>query len=173
MTGWDEALRLGGLIRAIARGFAGRGLDEDDLFQEGMLVASKAVEHFDPARHVSLKTFVGVCVRRHLIYLTRPLRRHRHAELAADVIPARGERFDPAEWAAVRQALSRLEERDRLLISRLYGLDADPITAAAIGDELEVTQKTLHRWKLAALERLRGRIADGVYQPFRWDEWDE
>jgi RNA polymerase sigma factor (sigma-70 family) len=47
---WAEVARHRGLCGAIAREYAGRGLDREDLVQEGLLGLYRAFELFDPSK---------------------------------------------------------------------------------------------------------------------------
>ena len=87
------------LARAVARRYAGRGAELDDLVQVGALGLIKAADHFDPDRGVAFKTFamprIEGEIRHHLRDKTASLRiprelqrmggelRRRHGELAA------------------------------------------------------------------------------------------
>jgi RNA polymerase sigma factor (sigma-70 family) len=46
-----------GLVRAIAARFVGRGLDWDDLVQEGTLGLMRAAEKFEPERGFRFSTY--------------------------------------------------------------------------------------------------------------------
>lgn len=58
------------LARAIARQYAGRGVDTEDLFQVAALALVHAAARFDPARGSTFAAYAGVCVhgelKRHL-----------------------------------------------------------------------------------------------------------
>ncbi|MBE6906685.1 MAG: sigma-70 family RNA polymerase sigma factor [Ruminococcaceae bacterium] len=65
--GSDEALtnliqRYIPLVYLRARAYAKSGLDEDDLFQEGMIALLKAVRNYRSDLEGSFKTFVAVCI---------------------------------------------------------------------------------------------------------------
>jgi RNA polymerase sporulation-specific sigma factor len=58
----EEALEIlvrenSGLVRSIARRFVGRGTDEEDLFQIGMIGMVKAIRSFDSARGTAFSTY--------------------------------------------------------------------------------------------------------------------
>lgn len=96
--------------RSVARKFAGRGVDEDDLFQVASLAMVKALERFDPEKGVKFVSYVipsmvgEVCNyfrdSARLIRLPR-----RGVQLAAQVNRARGE---------LEQALGRSPRADEI-----------------------------------------------------------
>ena len=51
-----------------------RGLDADDLFQEGCVGLAYAATHFDPARGTKFSSFAGTCIRNEIL---KALRHHR------------------------------------------------------------------------------------------------
>ncbi len=70
--GSDEALtnliqRYVPLVYRRARTYAKSGLDEDDLFQEGMIALLKAVRNYRSDLEGSFKTFAVVCINNKLI----------------------------------------------------------------------------------------------------------
>lgn len=52
-----------GLVGTIARGFLNRGLDYDDLCQDGVFGLARAVERFDPGRGIRFSTYAGYWIR--------------------------------------------------------------------------------------------------------------
>jgi RNA polymerase sigma factor (sigma-70 family) len=55
------------LVRAVARDYAGRGVDFEDLVQEGTIGLMRAVEKFDPHRGVKFSTYAVWWIRRGVI----------------------------------------------------------------------------------------------------------
>jgi RNA polymerase sigma factor (sigma-70 family) len=58
-----DPLQHEGLVRDIARRFVRRGLDEEDLVQEGFLGLLAAVRYFDRTRKVRFSSFATHCIR--------------------------------------------------------------------------------------------------------------
>lgn len=55
-----------GLVTSIARRFAGRGLDMDDLVQLGLMGLMKAIDRFDPSQNTALATYATPLVLGHI-----------------------------------------------------------------------------------------------------------
>lgn len=59
------------LVRVLARKFACKQLDEEDLYQEGMLAYIKAESTFDPKRDVKFETYASRVITNRFIDLLR------------------------------------------------------------------------------------------------------
>lgn len=96
--------------RSVARKFAGRGVDEDDLFQVASLAMVKALDRFDPEKGVKFVSYVIPSmvgeVRNYFRDSARLIRLPRRGvQLAAQVNRARGE---------LEQALERSPRADEI-----------------------------------------------------------
>lgn len=96
--------------RSVARKFAGRGVDEDDLFQVASLAMVKALDRFDPEKGVKFVSYVIPSmvgeVRNYFRDSARLIRLPRRGvQLAAQVNHARGE---------LEQALGRSPRADEI-----------------------------------------------------------
>ena len=96
--------------RSVARKFAGRGVDEDDLFQVASLAMVKALERFDPEKGVKFVSYVIPSmvgeVRNYFRDSARLIRLPRRGvQLAAQVNRVRGE---------LEQALGRSPRADEI-----------------------------------------------------------
>ncbi len=96
--------------RSVARKFAGRGVDEDDLFQVASLAMVKALERFDPEKGVKFVSYVIPSmvgeVRNYFRDSARLIRLPRRGvQLAAQVNRARGD---------LEQALGRSPRADEI-----------------------------------------------------------
>lgn len=78
--------------------------------------------------------------------------------------PAPRERLEPDEMALVRRALTRLTARQRLVVTRRFGLDDRPRgTLEEIGAELGLTPERVRQIQSHAMRRLRRFcLAEGV-----------
>jgi RNA polymerase sigma-B factor len=64
-------VRHAGLARAIARGYAGRGMAHDDILQSGYIGLIHAVDRYDPARGVPLDAYAGRMIEGEIMHLFR------------------------------------------------------------------------------------------------------
>ena len=78
--------------------------------------------------------------------------------------------LDPVEEAAaalerrtVRNAVSRLPERERRIIELRFGLDGEPQTLEAIGRKLGMTRERARQLEQEALVKLQGELADDTH----------
>lgn len=107
----DEVVRVYlPAARSVARKFAGRGVDEDDLFQVASLAMVKALDRFDPEKGVKFVSYVIPSmvgeVRNYFRDSARLIRLPRRGvQLAAQVNRARGE---------LEQALGRSPRADEI-----------------------------------------------------------
>lgn len=143
------------LVRALARRYAGRGADLDDLVQVGAIGLIKATDRFDPERGVAFATFAAPTIegeiRHHLRDRTSPLRiprelqrlgkelRRRQGELSAQLgrAPTVSELAAAvaAEEADVERALAAEQARDSISLppgadGGETGVEPEPFTGS-------------------------------------------
>jgi RNA polymerase primary sigma factor len=119
-----------GLVRSVARTYSGRGVEFDELVQEGTIGLVKAVDRFDPARGRKFSTYAVWWIRNSMLESIRRSKTIR--------IPARANR----QRAAVLRAASELE-RDGLrsasadAVAERTGLS--PRTVRAMREAAQIT----------------------------------
>lgn len=162
-----------GLVGAIARAYASRRLDREDLIAAGRVGLIRAAERFDPDRGFAFSTYATFWIRqeiREALRLAAPLvapprpvqsipqpNREVPIEEFAGDNPAISRGLESREDGAVlRIAMERLSDRERLVITRRFGLDGEPSeTLAAIGRRLSLTRERVRQIERSALDRLR------------------
>jgi RNA polymerase sigma-B factor len=163
------------LVRSIARRYAGRGEELDDLVQAGSVGLVRASARFDPGRGVAFATYVGPAVegaiRRHLS------ERRRGAQLPSD---AQQTSTDPAALAASDAAvdgsrepeslvesehrlllaggLRALDERERQIVFLRFNAD---MTERQIAGAVGISQAHVSRLLDGALTKLRAELSSG------------
>lgn len=162
------------LVRALARGFARRGEQLDDLTQIGAVGLIKAVDRYDPCRGTSLgayaaPTIVGE-IRRHLRDSALPVRlprAGREAGLTIQTVPlaAAGEAPPDAsaeqsfergeERVLIEAGLRALPKRQRRIVQLRYFGD---LSQRGIANELGVSQVHVSRQLRESLGTLRREI---------------
>jgi RNA polymerase sigma factor (sigma-70 family) len=175
-----------GLCGWVARRYLGRGLELEDLVQEGWFGLVRAVELFDESRGLDFSTYAKHWIRDaitralldhgHVIRRPRaPKRRpgcvfaHRQTRevlsidaspvpgsTGAEILEARPDRIDPMELAEVRAAIDALPERERETLKARYD---DGLTHREIGARLGFSRQQAHALEKRALARLRELVA--------------
>jgi RNA polymerase primary sigma factor len=165
------------LVARVARQYRGRGVDLEDLVQEGWFGVRRAVELWDYRRGFRLSTYAAWWVRQSVqralehqaraIRLPRPIANTIH-ELA--VVPldhnadalfiAAGDVDEHLERnelaAAISHALAGLGNREREVVQRRFGFQSGVVeTLECIGCDVGVTRERVRQIESSALEKLR------------------
>jgi RNA polymerase sigma-B factor len=171
------------LARAIARRYAGRGEQLDDLVQVGAIGLMKAIERFDPERGVDLPAFavptISGEIQRHLRDRVAPIRVPRREGGAVGERPptveslstgrADGEAapqpgvLEPGfelgeDRAALERAFRVLDPRERRVLELSFFAE---LPQSRIGRELGISQIHVSRLARRALEKLRAELGAG------------
>lgn len=171
---WSVAYRNKGLAGEIARKFAGRGLSQDDLFQEGLLGLHRAAVEFDPSRGVPFSAYA----RLHLLHAMgmavyhggRGVRRTRRGWVGRDPDDAAApEREAPDESPALdcdererlHRAVGSLPDAWRRVIRDRYLADP-PRPQKDIAADLGVTTTRVCQVERKALDRLAALLTPGA-----------
>jgi RNA polymerase sigma-B factor len=162
------------LARSLARRFAYRGEQLDDLAQVGAVGLIKAVDRYDPNRGASLgayavPTILGE-IRRHLRDSAQPVRRPRRgpaAGLVVRLVPLEADTEPSADTAAERSfergeeralieaGLRTLPKRQRRIVQLHY---FGNLTQRGIASELGMSQVHVSRQLRESLVKLRREI---------------
>jgi RNA polymerase sigma-B factor len=163
------------LVHAIARRYAGRGEELDDLVQAGSVGLVRASARFDPGRGVAFATFVGPAVE-------GAIRRHLSKRGGGRELPPRAEwtNADPpalAEGEAavggsrtpepfaeserrllIADGLRALDERERQIVFLRFNAD---MTERQIATAVGISQAHVSRLLDGALTKLRAELSSG------------
>jgi RNA polymerase primary sigma factor len=120
-----------GLVRSVARQYSGRGVDFDDLVQEGTIGLVKAVDRFDPARGRTFSTYAVWWIRSSMMEAVRRSKTIR--------IPAQANR----RRAAVLRAESELEGDGVRSVSTDSIAERTGLSRRAVGAMREAAQVTM------------------------------
>jgi RNA polymerase sigma factor (sigma-70 family) len=149
-----------GLVHHILRRQVSGTAAYDDVLQEGRIALWQAILHFDAQRGVAFSTYAGAAIR-YRIWDTAQQGDGLIVEWPVDGVSDPLEAIDEALWhTAVRagliEAVSRLPERLRQVMTAAYGLDGQPpCTLAAIGRHFGVTREMARYWRNNGLVLLR------------------
>jgi len=149
-----------GLIHIVLRRQARGGVPYEELLQEGRVALWQAILHFDLDRGIAFSTYAGVAIRnriwRAVKQANRPQGRLPPAAPANPLAIAEKGIWQDEVHTALLEAVSRLPERLREVITAAYGLDGKPpCTLAAIGHHFGVTREMARYWRNNGLVLLR------------------
>lgn len=172
-TAGDDLLRpamqrLEFLARKMLRSYptVRRWEDESDILQQALLRFLRALEQVEPANTREFFALASTQIRRELIDLARhyqgPLGDGQNLQDGGeDADPLRGEAArsddDLDRWVALHQAVERLpvEEREVFMLSFYHDW-----TQPRIAELFGVTERTVRRWYLEAVSRLREQLVN-------------
>ncbi|MBQ8135397.1 MAG: sigma-70 family RNA polymerase sigma factor [Clostridia bacterium] len=140
------------------------GLENDDLFQEGMIGLHNAVKTFDPYNTASFRTYAGVCIRNHLISVIRAANSNKN-RINSYTVPLSDQTDEPASavtepenvvvakenvrelWVQIEKKLSDTEKQ--VLFGHLDGR-----SYSEIANKLGITAKSCDN----AMQRVRHKL---------------
>lgn len=162
------------LVVSLARKFARRVHDLQDLVSDGMLILLAAIDKFDYTRGFRFSTYLTHSLQRAHCRATR--RRQRldsqcvsvSADTLARISHARVEEFvEVSPDAAFRQlmdaATTNLEEREQSILHRRFGTDGEsqPQTLRQIAADLGMSKERVRQIQARAMTKLKN-IANGT-----------
>lgn len=166
-----------GLVHVVLRRQARGGVAYDDLLQEGRIALWQAVLHFDPQRGVAFSTYAGAAIAHRIWQVVARTNRPPGRLPLPDPLDPCQVAEEEVWWsevrAALREAVARLPERLRQVITAAYGLDGEPPrTLRAIGRQCGVSREMARIWRNDGLLLLRlplfaGRVRHLVGQDSR------
>ncbi|MFL7792650.1 MAG: sigma-70 family RNA polymerase sigma factor [Anaerolineae bacterium] len=131
----------------------------DDVLQEGRIALWQAILHFDPQRGVAFSTYAGAAIQYRIWDTAQradPMIAGTPTNSVLDALEAVEEELCATVREALVEAVSRLPERLRQVITAAYGLDGQPLhTLVAIGRHFGVTKEMARYWRNNGLVLLR------------------
>ena len=170
-----------GLVYMVAKRFANRGTDLQDLTQIGVIGLIKAINTFNPTKKIKLATYASRCIENEiLMYLRRNSKTRMEVSIDEplnvdwdgnelllsdilgtddDVISRRLE--DEVEIALLGKAISKLTKREQMIIRLRFGLgnrEGMEKTQKEVADLLGISQSYISRLEKRIMKRLRKEI---------------
>ena len=167
------------LVVYIARRFDNTGVNIEDLISIGTIGLIKGIGTFNPERNIKLATYCSRCIENEILMHIRKISSQK-AEISLDepintdwdgnellLSDILGTDEDlvmrpleqDVERRLLREALSRLPERDRYIICRRFGLDGKPeLTQKEVADLMGISQSYISRLEKRIMSRLRKDI---------------
>ena len=167
------------LVVYIARRFENTGVGIEDLISIGTIGLIKAVETYQPAKNIKLATYASRCIeneilmyprknanRRSEVSLDEPLNTDWDGNelLLADILGTESDVIEkPLEEHADRtlllEAVTRLPERDRTIITMRFGLAGEKErTQKEVADLLGISQSYISRLEKRIIQRLKREL---------------
>ena len=167
------------LVVFIARKFDNTGVMLEDLISIGTIGLIKAVNTFDPTKKIKLATYASRCIENEVLMF---LRRHSRTRaevsideplktdwdgnelLLSDVLGTEPDTVsrgieDDAEKAILFEALSRLNPREKQIMSLRFGLGGQQeMTQKEVADVMGISQSYISRLEKRILQRLHGEM---------------
>ncbi|MBR2338665.1 MAG: RNA polymerase sporulation sigma factor SigK [Clostridia bacterium] len=169
------------LVAHIIKKYYSSTRDQDDLISIGTIGLMKAVNTFDYKKGVRLATYASRCVENEILMyfrankktaqdvsLTEPIETDRegHSLTLMDVIAADDTIADDLDLKINASKLYRymeetLEDREKEIIRRRYGLTGNPQTQREVARRLDISRSYVSRIEKKALGKLRRRFEQG------------
>ncbi len=164
------------LVVYIARRFENTGINIEDLISIGTIGLIKAIGTFRADRNIKLATYSSRCIENEILMHIRKISGQKtevsldepintdwdgNELLLSDVLGTDGDTVmrpmeEDVEQQLLREALSRLPERDRYIVSLRFGLDGRPEkTQKEVADLLGISQSYISRLEKRIMQRLR------------------
>ena len=185
MAGGDAAARATliernlRLVVYIARKFENTGIGIEDLISIGTIGLIKAVSTYKPAKNIKLATYASRCIENEiLMYLRKtanlksevsfdePLNTDWDGNelLLSDILGTENDLVmkpieDDVDRQLLTNALEKLSERERLIITLRFGLDGrQERTQKEVADQLGISQSYISRLEKRIISRLKKEI---------------
>ncbi len=169
------------LVVYIAKKFESTGINVEDLISIGTIGLIKAVNTFCPEKKIKLATYASRCIeneilmhlrknqnRRHEVSLDEPLNIDWDGNelLLSDVLGTESdtvgrEMENDAERSMVRQAVSELNDRERVIMELRFGFRGGrEHTQKEVADIIGISQSYISRLEKRILRRLRTSLTE-------------
>ena len=185
MDGGDESVKSQliernlRLVVYIARRFENTGINIEDLISIGTIGLIKAVSTYKPAKNIKLATYASRCIENEiLMYLRKtsnlksevsfdePLNTDWDGNelLLSDILGTETDLVmkpieDDVDRQLLTNALEKLSERERLIITLRFGLDGrQERTQKEVADQLGISQSYISRLEKRIISRLKKEI---------------
>ena len=164
------------LVVYIARRFENTGINIEDLISIGTIGLIKGISTFKTDRNIKLATYASRCIENEILMHIRKVSGQKtevsldepintdwdgNELLLSDILGTDGDTVmrpmeEDVEHQLLREALSRLPERDRYIIDLRFGLHGgEERTQKEVADLLGISQSYISRLEKRIMQRLR------------------
>jgi RNA polymerase sporulation-specific sigma factor len=172
------------LVVYISRRFESTGINLEDLISIGTIGLIKAVNTFRPEKNIKLATYASRCIENEILMYIRKISSHRadvsldepintdwdgNELLLGDVLGTEPDAVsrpmeDDVDLNLLRDALKRLPDKEKTIVSLRYGMDGSPEkTQKEVADLLGISQSYISRLEKRIILRLRRDILKQIY----------
>ena len=172
------------LVVYIARRFENTGVNIEDLISIGTIGLIKAVSTFRTDRNIKLATYSSRCIENEILMHIRKISNQKsevsldepintdwdgNELLLSDILGTDGDTVmrpleDDVEHQILRDALGRLPEREKRIVSMRFGLGGRrEKTQKEVADLLGISQSYISRLEKRIMQRLRREISRQIY----------
>lgn len=169
------------LVVYISRKFESSGVPMDDLISIGTIGLIKAVETFSPDKNIKLATYASRCIENEILMVLRKNASHRgdisieeplnvdwdgNELLLSDLLGTDADTVtapveNQAELQTLYTCMKGLEQRDRYIICRRFGLFGQKEhTQKEVADSMGISQSYISRLEKRILKHLRSAITE-------------
>ena len=164
------------LVVYIARRFENTGVNIEDLISIGTIGLIKAISTFRVDRNIKLATYASRCIENEILMHIRKISSQKaevsldepintdwdgNELLLSDILGTEGDTVmrpleEDVEHQLLREALARLPERDRYIVSMRFGLSGmQEKTQKEVADMMGISQSYISRLEKRIMQRLR------------------
>ena len=168
------------LVVYIAKRFENTGIHLEDLISIGTIGLIKGVNTYNSSKNIKLATYASRCVENEILMYLRKTANQRtevsfdeplntdwdgNELLLSDILGTDADMVlrpieEDAERRILREAVSRLSDRERFLINLRYGLDGGTEqTQKEVADRMGISQSYISRLEKRIILRLRREMA--------------
>ena len=167
------------LVVYIARRFENTGVNLEDLISIGTIGLIKAINTFRSDKNIKLATYASRCIENEILMHIRKISCQRseisldepinmdydgNELLLSDILGTEEDMIlrpleDDVDIAVLRQALSELPPRERLIVGMRYGLDGNQeLTQKEVAQKLGISQSYISRLEKKIMLRLKKEL---------------
>ncbi len=164
------------LVVYISRRFENTGVNIEDLISIGTIGLIKAISTFRVDRNIKLATYASRCIENEILMHIRKISSQKaevsldepintdwdgNELLLSDILGTEGDTVmrpleEDVEHQLLREALARLPERDRYIVSMRFGLSGmQEKTQKEVADMMGISQSYISRLEKRIMQRLR------------------
>ena len=164
------------LVVYIARRFENTGINIEDLISIGTIGLIKAIGTFRTDRNIKLATYSSRCIENEILMYIRKISGQKtevsldgNELLLSDVLGTDGDTVmrpmeDDVDRQLLRQALERLPEREKQIITMRFGLGGSgEKTQKEVAELMGISQSYISRLEKRIMIRLRREISHQIY----------